>query len=344
MNKPRDRSSAAGLLPRMEARPWRDGRTISYRFHPVNAKPIHLGTDREAAIRKVLDMNGTSKDLGSFNQLWRLWLETRQYSELADGTRADYAQAWKQLAPVFGTAQAASVRPSDIHRWLRVEREGKPRANHEVALISNLCHLAIARGLIDVNPCVGVPLNPKRPRSRLVTLNELSDFVAWANSQGASATVLVNMAQFSALTGSRRCEFISLEWPDVDEQAGIIRLKRAKQRGQVVTEEIEISQALQELLRVQKADAKFHPDGVVFRAPKSGNAYTEVGFKAMWSKLIAKALAAGIIKQRFTFHDLRAHYTTQHKSRHGKLPEIHANPATTARIYERSRVSKRTSL
>lgn len=69
----------------MKARSWRNGCTISDRFHAVKAKPVNLGTDREAAIRKVLDMNGNSYDLGSFNQLWRLWLETRQYSELADG-------------------------------------------------------------------------------------------------------------------------------------------------------------------------------------------------------------------------------------------------------------------
>ena len=49
MNRPRDRASAAGLLPRMEARPWADGKTIAYRFHPFEGKPIPLGTDRAAA-------------------------------------------------------------------------------------------------------------------------------------------------------------------------------------------------------------------------------------------------------------------------------------------------------
>lgn len=53
MNRPRDRASAAGLLPRMEARPHRDGRTVSYRYHPIGAKPIPLGTDRLEACRKV---------------------------------------------------------------------------------------------------------------------------------------------------------------------------------------------------------------------------------------------------------------------------------------------------
>ncbi len=60
MPRPRDRQSATGLLPRMEARTRKDGQ-ITYRFHPLLAdgtrgKPINLGTDKALAIRQVLDM------------------------------------------------------------------------------------------------------------------------------------------------------------------------------------------------------------------------------------------------------------------------------------------------
>lgn len=62
MNRPRDRESAKGLLPRMEARPRKDGKTITYRYHPINldgtrGKPINLGTDKQAALRKTLDIS-----------------------------------------------------------------------------------------------------------------------------------------------------------------------------------------------------------------------------------------------------------------------------------------------
>jgi integrase len=64
----------------------------------------------------------------------------------------------------------------------------------------------------------------------------------------------------------------------------------------------------------------------------------------MWTRLMKKALAAGVVVERFTFHDLRAHYATYHKLAHGELPEMHANPATTATVYERSREVRRRSL
>ena len=84
--------------------------------------------------------------------------------------------------------------------------------------------------------------------------------------------------------------------------------------------------------------------GSVFPTLRRNQPYTESGFKSMWNKLVKKALAAGIIERRFTFHDLRAYYATQHKIQRGALPDLHANPATTARVYDRSKESKRGAL
>lgn len=51
----------------------------------------------------------------------------------------------------------------------------------------------------------------------------------------------------------------------------------------------------------------------------------------MWTKLVARALKDTVIDRRFTFHDLRACHVTQFKKQTGALPDLHANPATTAR-------------
>lgn len=44
MGRKRELTAAMGLLPRMEAWRWADGKTITYRYHPVGKKPIPLGT------------------------------------------------------------------------------------------------------------------------------------------------------------------------------------------------------------------------------------------------------------------------------------------------------------
>jgi integrase len=343
MIRPRDRATAAGLLPRMEARPRKDG-LVTYRFHPAGGKPITLGTDRDEAIRRVLDLNMRAPDAGTVGALWRIYEAGPDFQRLAEGTKADYRDCWKQLGKVFEKGQVTTIRPADVNRYLRQERGAAPvRANREIALLSNLMNVAVERGDMERNPCREVRRNREEPRTRLVEAGELQAFVGWALDQGKSAVVLVSMAEFAALTGNRRAEFLGLHWPQVDEQ--IIRLQRAKQHGGRERRElIAVSEALRAVLARVKAQEGYNPMGAVFRAPRTGNPYSEAGFKAMWNRLMRDALKAKVIEQRFTFHDLRAHYTTYYRLKFGALPEMHADPATTARVYERSREARRQSL
>ena len=339
----RDRQSQLGLLPRMEARPLKNG-GFTYRYHPHDGKPINLGRDKGAAIQKVLDMSNKATDEGQFARLWRLYQGRPEFARLADSTKDQYRDNWKELEKVFARGVVAATKPKDIARYLRVERVSAPVvANREVALLSNLFNLAVELGEIDRNPCKDVRRNPEESRDRLVEAKELDAFVAWALQQGPSNVVLVSMAQFAALTGNRRVEFLKLHWPQVDEE--IIRLQRAKQRGKKSKRElIGVSIALQEVLDRMKAIEGYSPMGAVFRAPRTNNAYSEPGFKAMWQRLMKKALDEKVIEERFTFHDLRGHYTTYFKLKFGELPELHADPKTTAGVYERSREVRRKSL
>ncbi|MGN6649550.1 tyrosine-type recombinase/integrase, partial [Trinickia sp.] len=144
---------------------------------------------------------------------------------------------------------------------------------------------------------------------------------------------------------NRKAEFLDLSWPQIDEQAGVIRVKRAKQRGKKrgeVIEHIEITPAIAELLERLRAARK--NDCLYVFSNRHGTHYTAGGFKAMWSKLVKAAINAKVIHARFTFHDLRAYYVTQHKAERGALPDLHANPATTARVYDRTKIVKRRAL
>lgn len=344
MTRPRDRASAAGLLHLMEARPHKDGKTVTYRYHPIGGKPINLGQNKTAAIRQVLDLNGKSSDKGTVGQLWRIYSDSPDYNGLAEITRKQYAEYWGRLEKVWGRGIVSVIKPADVSRYLRVYRKDAPIvANREVALLSNLFNLAVDRGDIDRNPCKEVRRNKEEPRTRLVETHEFDPFVAWALQRGPSAVVLVSMAQFAALAGSRRIEFRTLHWPQVDGE--LVRLQRAKQRGNKSKRElVSIGDALREVLDRMRAIPGYNQMGAVFRAPKTNNPYSESGFKTMWGRLMLAALKEKVVAERFTFHDLRAHYTTYYKRQFDVLPELHADPGTTAKVYERSREVHRKSL
>ncbi len=341
MTRPKDRASATGLLLRMEAIPRKDG-LVSYRYHPVGKKPIPLGTDKAAAIRRVLDLNNENPIRGTVKHLWALYQDSPEWRELSDATRTDYTQCSKELLKVFGEADPAAVTPAMCARYLRVERKASPvRANREMALMSNLMNVAIERGDILVNPRKQVRSNKERPRKEAPEVETLVSFLKWARERKGQAHVLASMAEFAALTGNRRIEFLDLHWPQVGKTE--IRLMRSKQRDKAVVEVIAISPALADLLTRLRGLAKNDRLGTVF-PNRVGNSYTESGFKAMWSKLVKLALEQKAISKRFTFHDLRAYHVTQHKLRRGALPDLHANPGTTARIYDRTKEVKRKSL
>ena len=334
-----------GLLPRMEAIVRKKG--ISYRYHPVGGKPISLGMDKMEAVRKVLDLLGASGDTGTIGKLWEEFKETAQWKRYAPDTRKDYEQCAGPLLACFGDARASDIEAPDVARYLRKERKDAPvRANREVALLSNLIGLAIEFGQAKANPCREVRRNEEQPRTEAPEPKDFQAFSAWLAEQGGQRAVMGMAAEYAALAGNRKIEFLDLTWPQVDRAAGHIRVKRAKQRGKKrgeVIEQIEITVPLASLLDRLQAIRGDKECLYVFTT-RYGTHYTRDGFKGFWGKLMVEAIDRKVIGRRFTFHDLRAYYATQHKHERGSLPDLHANPQTTARVYDRTKIVKRSAL
>jgi integrase len=349
--KPRDRETAKGLLPRMEARPRKDG-LVTYRYRPIGAtKPINLGTDRMAAMRKVLDMSGKSPDIGTINRLWEHYKASTYWRELKPRTQADYEDYSVKLLEAFGQMPASEITAPHVAKYLRVFRSDAPiRANREIALLGNLIGLAIERGEALANPCRGgqVKRNKEQPLDVLPESSNIQALITFAAEHDAGVktkigrwVVIVLAAEFAALTGARQAEFLPLAWPAFDEAE--VRLDRAKQRlGAKKVDRIAVSEALA-AVRTRLLTFQTSPMGAVFPNRK-GNVYTASGFASMWQKIMTAAVLAGRVQERFNFHALRAFYATQHKVDTGALPDMHASPTTTAKIYERSKVGHRKAL
>lgn len=344
MIRPKDRASATGLLPRMEARPWKDGRTVSYRYHPIVGKPIPLGTDKPAALRKVLDLLGERDGFGTLQWVWEQFQESPRWKKYTQGTRDDYAGAWAQIAARLGHMHIAEIDSPTVARYVHVERADAPRrADIEKSLLSRLFGHGIKLGVCTVNATIGVEPHGSEPRTEAPPDDLLARFLAWLALQTPQRRIIGMAAEYASLAGSRKVEFLDLAWPQVDEAAGIVRTKRAKQRGKKRGEVIElvtISPALSSLLaRLKALRAERGVDCLYVFPTRDNNAYTARGFKTLWQRCVLQAIEEKVITadDRFTFHDLRAYYTSKHKREHGALPDLHANPGTTARVYDRNK-------
>lgn len=344
MPRPRDRQSAQGLLPRMEARPWADGKTVTYRYHPVGGKPVALGTDREAALRKVLDMLGQAPHHGSLRWVWEQWQTSRRYTRLAAGTQADYGLAWKQIDTRLGRLPAAAITAPMVARYVHIDRAGSPRrADIEKTLLSNLFKHAIMLGVAETNPTLGVEPHGSQPSEVMPETAALKAFLEWLAGQPKQQRIAGLMAEFMARAGNRRVEFIGATWMQYDEKAGVIRLPRAKQRGRAVWEVLEISPGLKAVLDASKA---LNPESQYIFPDRDGNAYGLSAWKSLWQRCWRNAIAAGVARQeqRFNFHALRRYYATHHKVEHGVLPDLHADKRVTIRHYDGTREVGRKAL
>lgn len=352
MSRPRDRASAAGLLPLMEARPWKDGKTVTYRYHPIGRNPVGLGTDKIAAIRKVLDMNGTSEGYGTLQWVWQRFTDEERpspkWAKLTDGSKVDYRVAWKQIKARLGHMHMSAIDAPTVARYVHVERSDSPRrANIEKSLLSRLFGHGIKLGVCQANATVGVEPHDSEARSEAPDAQLLASFLRWLDKQTPQRRIIGLAAEYASLAGNRKVEFLPLTWWQVDRDAGEIRTVRAKQRGkkrEQVVEAVAITPRLSELL--DRLRSMRSEDCVYVFPTRDGNAYTARGFKTLWQRCVLAAIEQGVLtaKTRFTFHDLRAFYATQHKAEHGTLPDLHKNPETTARVYDRNKVVRRSAL
>ncbi len=353
MGRHRDRSSGMGLLPRMEARPHKDGKTITYRYHPVGAKPINLGTDLPTALRKVIDMNGLpgGESYGSLRWVWNSFQESPRWKKLAEATRADYLGAWRQLDQRLGHMHMGEITTFMVARYVHTERADAPRrADIEKSLLSRLFGHGIKLGVATANATIGVEPHGSEPRTEAPPAAVLASFLQWIGRQTPQRRIIGMAAEYASLAGNRKVEFLTLTWPQVDRKAGEIRVFRAKQRGKKrerLVEVIAITPALNALLdRLWALHQERGVDCLYVFPTRDNNPYTARGFKTLWQRCVVDAIAEKVLSEsdRFTFHDLRAYYTTQHKTLYGELPDLHSNPATTARVYDRNKEVKRSAL
>lgn len=200
-------------------------------------------------------------------------------------------------------------------------------------------NVAINRADLDANPCKQVRRNQEMPRRVEPAAEQIGALVKFAYGKAGQWPVIVMAAEFASIAGPRQIEFLNTTWPLIGSTE--IRIKRAKQRKRAseIIDTVEISPTMIELLGRLTA-ARKNDCQTVF-PNRHGNPYTRSGFKRMWGKLMKAATAAKAISQHFTFHDLRSFYATQHTLMTGKQANLHKNPATTARIYERSIEAKR---
>lgn len=261
-------------------------------------------------------------------------------SALAPRTLRDYIEALEHhIIPMFGHMKPSAFRPMHAAQYLHAAKKGSRgvRGNREVAALASAFNHGMVLGLVESNPCRGVRRNKERPRKDEVTIAEVNAMMALAEGRGGAALMVALIAVTVALIGRRRGEILELKH-DALLPDGIEVLDHKVSRFGERRYLVQWSPLLREV--VTKA-GQVRPVGDFVFPTRTGQPYTDSGFKTEWNKL--QLLYFAQHGHRFRAHDLRALYVSEMLNR-GENPNTHQNENTMRRVYDRRKVVRVTPL
>lgn len=339
----RPRSKANGALPQfMDVRHGR--RTTTY-YAMLKGARINLGHDRQVADAKLRELINGAPVAGTIADMCQQFIAYHRAAlagdrgELAETTVDEYENSLlKHVLPVFGTMAPKDFQPTHSAQYLFAMREKKRavRANREMAALGSAFNFGMSKGMVASNPCHGVKRNKETPRSRRPETREVNALTQIAKAKGESAYMIILIGLMVAITGRRRAEVMRLtNFALRDDGIHVVDCK-TKTGQPERTYLVSWSPLLRQLVQEALAMGRNKQQGYIF-ASQDGAPYTDSGFKTMWNRVMHDYKKSGGVW--FTTHDLRAYYVTE-KGDLGENPETHKNPATTKRVYDRTRVVK----
>ncbi|WP_318358012.1 tyrosine-type recombinase/integrase [Enterobacter sp.] len=228
----------------------------------------------------------------TFSQLWRKFLDSADFADLAPRTQKDYLAHEKNILPVFGDAEAKLIKPEHVRRYMDARgKKSRVQANHEHSSMSRVFRWSYQRGYVPGNPCVGVDKFPKPQRDRYITDEEYL-----AIYDHATPAVRAAM-EIAYLCAARVSDVLKMNWNQIMDHGIFI------QQGKTGIKQIKAwNDRLRSAIEICKP---WGDEGPVIRT-MYGERYSYKGFNEAWRK--ARSGASEKLGRALdcTFHDLKA--------------------------------------
>ncbi len=230
------------------------------------------------------------------------------------------------VLPALGSARVKDVTRQEVAELHSRMRATPIIANRTLALISKMFSLARLWGIRDDNPVVGVPRFRENRRERYLSEAEIADLgrtLREAEAQSVEPASAIAAIRLLLFTGCRKGEILSLRWPDVDFERGLLWLRDSKTGARTVPINAPAREILVNLQRSRTGETW------VIEGRHAGKPL--VGLWRVWSRVRDRA---GLVDLRL--HDLRHTHASVAADAGLSLPVIgallgHASPATTSR-------------
>ena len=253
-----------------------------------------------------------------FRDCINAYLSSNKFKSLAKGTQNKYLVAVatkgdpekgisgnQELMYSFGDMEPSGIRPPDIRLFMDSWEHMPSKANNMHTALSAIIKWNIQRGyIVGTNPCQGVEKYPDKGSGRYVTDKEYKAFFDFLveNKKEMHAYAMA----IAYLCGSRLQDVLRLtrhrafNWKDDDcykTEKGLIIY-------QMKTGKVQLKKWSDELKSIVDMALSSHSDFYII-TKQGGGQYTPDGFKSTWQRMQIKAFEAGVLTQRFRFHDMK---------------------------------------
>ena len=263
---------------------WKPGGTTE-KLAPADSTKAEVWV----AYEKVIEGR---KNMLTFSQLWKKFLNSTDYADLAPRTQKDYLAHEKYLLAVFGEAEAKSIKPEHVRRYMDARgKKSRVQANHEHSSMSRVYRWGYQRGFVPGNPCVGVDKYPKPQRDRYITDEEYLAIYDCATDPVKAAM------EIAYLCAARVSDVLKMDWNQIMDKGIFI------QQGKTGVKQIKAwTDRLHSAVNLCRKSGE---DGAVIKT-MYGERYSYKGFNEAWRK--ARNAAGEKIGRPLdcTFHDLKA--------------------------------------
>ena len=278
----------------------------AYEWHPKGGGSVRLcpltATRAEVwAAFEQAEIKRNERARVTVGDLARKYFASTGFCRRRPRTQGDYQDCWKVLEKVFADVDATKVGPKHVRQYMdKRGASSEVRANREKAVLHNIFSWAFERGIVTINPVIGVKSFPEQARTKYIEDSEYDQFLA------LSTELIQIFMELAYLPGARGQDVRKIMLPDLrDEGIYIRQQKTGKKQIKAWTPRlravVDRAMARRELIQRDCSVVSLY-----LIVNSDGQPYTASGLKSMWAKNKARIEEEHKLKIDWTYHDIKA--------------------------------------
>ncbi|MES2662324.1 MAG: tyrosine-type recombinase/integrase [Pseudomonadota bacterium] len=247
----------------------------------------------------------------------------------AKATQSSDIRAIGMLRPVFGSMPPCYIKPKHIYKYRDYRSQNASTvASRELAVLSHVFTKAIEWGVLEIHPMTDkkVVKHSKKDRDRYIQDWELEEFL------GHCSPLLFWYIQLKLLTGARKGAIALIRVDDIRSD-GLYVTENKVNKKRVYSWNDELIDIIRQILNLHEVKSEW-----LFCTKEGGCLYRDgvsPALSSAWRRAMKKAKDAGVLKESFTEHDIRAKAASDATEDHALKLTGHTTRNTLRKIYRR---------